>query len=466
MKFKHWFPNMLVFLISIIALTLASCESYEETETQTLALSELISNQGQKEVSVNEAVDVAAIFQSKQNGEYNTENRSSLNVDSLFSERGDKLAYIINFDDGGWVVISATHEYHPILAYSDEGFFTPDSADKKSGLNIWISEIAEAMATIDALDESSSNNIALEWMDYSTTELGVQSSGLPGGNTPEAVTCRNRLKELNDTYYQEGWSFSTLTGASVNVPQSVYSNADQYSSPYQYTIIGVKSEKTSYKVDSLLSTRWHQKSDYNKLCPNGCVGCVPLAMGQIMKFHRTPSNFDWSDMKDREATTATQQLLRQIGIDIGAKYEKDETKATIDDAIKGFKKYGYNVTKKSHAASDVAIWMDTYRYPVYMRGKKADGKGHAWVCDGVNGESRSSKYYVEYLVNGSYSNLNLTHLENPELLNSGSTFKLHYNWGELVGVRDAVLIGWYIDTQLPSDKEYTIDRTNLYIKPN
>lgn len=257
-----------------------------------------------------------------------------------------------------------------------------------------------------------------------------------------------------------------MTGASVSIPQSVYNTADQYSSPYQYTIIGVKKETTVYEVDSLLSTRWHQLSDYNKLCPNGYVGCVPLAMGQIMKYHRVPSYFDWSNMNDRQATPATQQLLRQIGIDIHADYSADETSATIDDAIKGFEDYGYTVTRRSHSASDVANWMSAYRYPIYMRGKKSNGKGHAWVCDGVKGKYNIAKYYVEYLANGTYSNLNLSFIEDPELLDSGSgSYTLHYNWGKLIGLNDAVLIGWYVDPQLPLESQYTNNRTNLYVKP-
>lgn len=99
-------------------------------------------------------------------------------------------------------IVCATHDYYPVLAYSDEGFFALDSSVDESGLSVWISEISEAITKSQSLDESEATQIALEWMDYSTSDFSSQSTDLPEGNSPEAIACRNRLKELNDTYYQ------------------------------------------------------------------------------------------------------------------------------------------------------------------------------------------------------------------------------------------------------------------------
>lgn len=164
-------------------------------------------------------------------------------------------------------------------------------------------------------------------------------------------------------------------------------------------------------------TRWRQDAPYNSECPveegynifgqwisePTMVGCVPLAIGQIMRYHRHPAAYDWSLMADRhgEGLTATAQdaevarLLHDIGISVGAQYRPSATSASssavgpalIDD-------YGYSPAMVMRHSDYYAVtsW-DAMVYgelqhgrPVYYAGATKDSHGHAFVCDGMDAD--------------------------------------------------------------------------------
>lgn len=63
------------------------------------------------------------------------------------------LMYIINYTDGGFVIVCATKDYYPILAYSDVGYFDVD--DKIEGATQWLSETTQAIEKSDILNVQS-----------------------------------------------------------------------------------------------------------------------------------------------------------------------------------------------------------------------------------------------------------------------------------------------------------------------
>lgn len=255
--------------------------------------------------------------------------------------------------------------------------------------------------------------------------------GITGGTAPEAVMCRNRLKELNETYSQDGWSFMTLSSVQqVDMPQRIYDIADRYSIPYEYTIIGLRDNNIYNNVGPLTTTLWSQSGGYNYLCPENCVaGCVPVAMVQIMKFHQYPSSFDWSNMLDDQPTYASQYLIADIGKTIHVQYGIKESSASLSDAKMGFQTYGYRVIQKEHNDTEVADdELIHNKRPVFMVGKSETG--HAWVCDGYTKCSTEYDLYAEYVYNGRYGNLGLSLIDNPDGF-GGITYpaSFHMNWG-------------------------------------
>lgn len=420
-----------------------------------------------RSLSKQDALNVAELFYTQKFGKETPLklSRAMNDVEFIKGENNTLLAYVINYDEGGWAIVSATKDYYPILAYSDTLKFQLDYSEANLGLDIWIEEMSQAIKSSHELDSQASAQIALEWQKYTPETLSTQSAGIPTGNSPEAIMCRNRLKELNEIYSNDGWSFRTLSSIqNISIPQHIYDTADQYSSPYEYTIVGLKDVSIYHNIGPLITTTWGQDGEYNNLCPDDkLAGCVPIAMAQIMNFHQYPSTFDWANMQDNYATYASQYLIANIGSTIGVDYGYESTSSNISDAKDGFEEYGYNVIKKEHINSEAAFEIANYQRPIYMRGREGllQLTGHAWVCDGLNQNISEYDLYAEYVNNGNYDNLGLSLIDNPDGFGGTSYTYFHMNWG-WYGQHN----GWFIDATPESGTSYNYDRENLYISVN
>lgn len=164
-------------------------------------------------------------------------------------------------------------------------------------------------------------------------------------------------------------------------------------------------------------TRWNQDAPYNNECPveegynifgqwisePTMVGCVPLAMGQIMRYHRHPATYDWSLMADKHGeglTTAAQdaevaRLLHDIGVSVGATYRPSATSASSGAVAPALiDAYGYSPSMVMRHSDyyTVSSW-DAMVYcelqqgrPVYYAGVTTGSQGHAFVCDGMDAD--------------------------------------------------------------------------------
>lgn len=182
-------------------------------------------------------------------------------------------------------------------------------------------------------------------------------------------------------------------------------------------------------VSPLISTLWNQTCYYNELCPADAgapsgycghvpVGCVAVAMGQVMKFWNSPATgigthsytcspygvlsadfenttYNWSGMPNQlgssDLDVAT--LLFHCGVSVNMQYAATSSGSLTSagkDALINFFGYSANalyLTKSSY--SDVT-WEGMLRAdldagrPLIYAGTGIYG-GHAWVCDGYNG---------------------------------------------------------------------------------
>lgn len=189
-------------------------------------------------------------------------------------------------------------------------------------------------------------------------------------------------------------------------------------------------------VAHLVTTSWGQGdsnstgSAYNQQCPklNGtyCVtGCVATAMAQIMRFHKWPQNYtsaipsytsndnvgylsslsrvklDWANMLERynEGQTTAQckavaQLMRYCGQSVKMDYDPDASSAYTSDVAMALRTYfDYDINTRYEKRSDYSAesW-DNLIYnelkngrPVLYSGSNPGG-GHAFVCDGYDGQ--------------------------------------------------------------------------------
>ncbi|MCI9285973.1 MAG: hypothetical protein HFJ91_09380 [Muribaculaceae bacterium] len=139
----------------------------------------------------------------------------------------------------------------------------------------------------------------------------------------------------------------------------------------------------------------------------GLVGCVPLAIGQICSYYKSPESyggitFDWDAITAyptihyasnsvREQITRT---LARIGKDIGVHHGLS-TGATMYQTLQGLENVGFSSYKTSKYATSEEVEEYFRRGGVTLilgRDPKTD-IGHAWVADGFKSVRLYKAYY-------------------------------------------------------------------------
>ena len=200
------------------------------------------------------------------------------------------------------------------------------------------------------------------------------------------------------------------------------------------------------QVEPLLSTTWAQGDPYNMACPSYertnsvtgtkttrhyAVGCVPLALGQIMNFHQWPrtgegsirrktwldrdsliadfgaTTYDWASMRTNypsaaiysptdPSVQAVSTLLFHVGLAMGTIYQTSGSSTISSSALaKSLATYfGYDADSLrfvKRADYGKEEWMELIKTelakgrPIYYSGNSAKQGAHAWVIDGHDG---------------------------------------------------------------------------------
>lgn len=181
-------------------------------------------------------------------------------------KHGNTSYYIVNYEDDGFVMISAHNRINPILAYSDTVKFPLDESTYPNGLVEWLVGSKDFIKKIRESNLEQTSQVARAW---------------------ESCEIQKVIRPIDDDCVGN-------SGGCEN----------------QYTT-----------VEPLLSTIWGQLEGYNDLAPNlGCTGdgraptgCVATAMAQVMKYHEFPNNYNWDNMPDLWGTMETARLMRDVG---------------------------------------------------------------------------------------------------------------------------------------------------------
>ena len=149
-----------------------------------------------------------------------------------------------------------------------------------------------------------------------------------------------------------------------------------------------------------MTTKWRQRDPYDFFVPKDCpVGCVAVAVGQIMKFHKHPNNsnepkFNWSIMPDiawninQQGAINIALLLKDIGEKVNMQYAPSSSGAYSIDARNALvNDYGYsgsaNLADYNHrrVVNDIV----SKRSPIYMDGfvEKKYTIGDGGSCGGT-----------------------------------------------------------------------------------
>lgn len=180
-------------------------------------------------------------------------------------------------------------------------------------------------------------------------------------------------------------------------------------------------------IDKLCSSTWNQDAPYNAYAPtvNGqrCpTGCIATAVAQIMYYHKWPEScpsisgytawthniyrptlpettFDWNAMKDTYGTNSTDgdevaKLMNYVGQSVQMNFSPEGSGASdsyCPYAFKNIFNYYTSVRRVERAGYSVSQW-DELVYnelkngrPVLYCGYTPNWEGHAFVCDGYDG---------------------------------------------------------------------------------
>lgn len=187
-------------------------------------------------------------------------------------------------------------------------------------------------------------------------------------------------------------------------------------------------------VEPLIKTKWHQEAPFNndvQKDPNGnpyLVGCVAIAMTQIMRYHSHPavgtgSNsytmngetlsadfssipYQWDKMRETytkgqytdEEAKIVSELMRQAGIAVNMDYKQGRSSSYTQNAqnalITNFN-YNPNLSRYTRDYYSEEEWMNmvfkelTARRPIYYSGADAKWEnGHAFVIDGYQQDGK------------------------------------------------------------------------------
>lgn len=412
--------------------------------------------------------NIAELFRTS-NTKTRTVTKEIKEISTVNANDGSPLLHIVNYQDNqGFVVISATQNYAPILAKNNFGNLNVDDIEA-SGLSLWLAEQQELIANAHSFPDSIKAKYRIQWTKYNKHKESILSDL---HSRAESDVLRLISSSVN-RWESEGFSVYRLSDYK-NTPEFSYLPIDVRENlltlPYGYgnpnyggveyvTFVLRKQIDENEEVAPLLSTAWGQSVGYNMYVPNQiAVGCLPVAMGQIMKYHQYPQHYAWNDMENAYATSTTASFLYGIGTALGIKYDMGESGSYLTDAYNVFRNiYNYSNCQivGNHNSATIRNQLDDL-CPVLMKGvDNSSGVGHAWVCDGYNigrSENVLMLMTLEYCPTG----------YEPEefvcpyscTLDSYPYVYLHMNWG-WNGLYDGY---YYNDDVSPSNSNFSSSR--------
>ena len=332
-----------------------------------------------------DAKKIAILFQKKQVNDPSRNaidwNMDDVSVETLFDDNNTPLLHIVNMgNDNGYVIISATKKAHPIIAFSEKGSFCHEL---EIGSETYINQYKEEI--MDAYTKENSEDYATEWALFEKGDSDITSRATPAEIEAMIQAEINKKTALGYTY------IGKLSALPYYLPQDEYEavirDISSHTNPaYDYeevSLFFIKSYDFQH-IPKLTSTEWHQGSPFNVDAPNGYAGCYPIAIAQIVYYHKYPNTYKWNLIYDNPVLN---DAFKTFILDIRDKYcnvKYDETtKAEYEDAYDAFIDLGYIVTPKETSGSEHLRSETTAYRPVLMRGKNNNtGKGHAWICEG------------------------------------------------------------------------------------
>lgn len=201
---------------------------------------------------------------------------------------------------------------------------------------------------------------------------------------------------------------------------------------------GSSTWSTYYTVDPMLRFHWGQSSPFNMYCPTSSgitcpAGCVPVALAMIITYNSHPTSLtmnghtlSWSFMNEayyyddgylhntsssHYGVQDVSYFMRQIGDYCDTYYTSGWSFTVPEDAKDFMQDIGYtNATKHIGYDEDDIVPMILAGKPVFIAAISGVLDGHAWVIDGIIGQSKDSEtrelLHCNFFFGGGYGSHN------------------------------------------------------------
>lgn len=314
-------------------------------------------------VSLDEATKIAEMQAPSEITNEPVKTMNKQKVKTVFSVKPDSdnpSMYIINYENNGFIIISADNRFSPVLAYSEKNSFPSDQTTYPGGLVDWISTVDENVKKIRKDNPKQDEIRTKQWVNFKIKNILVAQSSKSLKSALDVNEC-SFVGQLQTYIYTKG---------------------------------------------NLISTNWAQGNGYNELlkysgCPavlgrtNGRVwtGCTATSTAQVMRYWQYPASYNWAAMPNNSGSSEISRLMRDIGLpsNLNMDYSScDGSGARDSDIPATLTHFGYpNATFSSYSYFAVKDQIQLNR-PVILSGGNKDGwwifadytNGHSWVCDG------------------------------------------------------------------------------------
>lgn len=395
-------------LLLFIVMMLISCDSIVDSSKKDLNDPYFIELKSAKEIAMNIS------FHSNANQELKKGTKNALkneikHIEPISDETGAISFYVINYEDGGFLLLSADNRNSPVLAFSNENEFGSTNEDLPEGLTDWISEKKAIIKLIRDSKRKQTNEERKAW------DLSII----------QAIVSQNLESKQSSS------------NGSGDVTVLVVPPNDPGDCTPQFTV-----------KNPLISTFWNQHEGFNGLMPfanctstlngNKLVGCVGISIAQILYFYKHGSVYDWSQIPIYGYTNETDTLVFDAAESVNTVYGCTGSTAHLSAVAGAFKNtfgYSYADYSTSFTFNKVKTSLNNNR-PVIL-----GGGNHAWISDG----------YQEYITcpDGNVGSQTFVHL--------------YMKWGwENIGIN-----GWYaIDNWVNTNGNFNTNKQLIYnIKP-
>jgi hypothetical protein len=271
-----------------------------------------------------------------------SQNRTIKNTKEYKTSKKESAFYVVNYSEGGFIILAADNRVSPILAYSDSGTFDTTEKQIIPPVAYWIETKKAQIQSIINSNQSQNKDVKLEW---------------------EGITSNVLLKTKNGS-----------TTARIIEPE-----------PEDCPDV------STVTVGPFIKSNWGQGDTYNNLLTYDCgfgtkppTGCVATAMAQVMRFLQKPASYNWANMPNGYGTSDTQLLMKNIGVAVSMQYGCSESSAygnSMGPAL--VNTFGYLSASYGGFNQNTLITNLNTNRPVILTGvNPSNTSGHAWVCDG------------------------------------------------------------------------------------